>query len=140
MSVASIAAGIEREAMKTPRREYRRCIYCGLIVGEDIRLKDGRLEREAFSETSEGPVCSRCLADPCAKSRAGQWELRGRRRAIIRRQDGYHCMSREERDVMIIQMHDDGMTYTEIGPLVGLTKQGAATAAARMRERLARDA
>jgi len=145
MSVDSEAAAIVREAMKLPRKmrrqQHRHCIYCTIVVGEDVPLKEGP-EREPFSETPDGPVCDWCKADPLAKERVGRGETQGKQRAIfslqIRQNSSLETL--EERDIEIVRMHDAGMAYTEIGALVGMTKQGAATAAGRMRALMAEDA
>jgi len=145
MSVDSEAAAIVRDAMKPPRkmrrRQHRHCIYCTIVVDEAVPVK-GDVEREPFSETPDGPVCDRCRADPLAMERMECGEMQGKRRAIfslqIRQNSSLETL--EERDIEIVRMHDAGMTYTQIGALVGMTKQGAATAAGRMRARMAEDA
>jgi len=145
MSVSSEAADIARKAMKTPRqmrrRQHRHCIYCTIVVDEEVRLKDG-VAWEPFSETPDGPVCDWCKADSLAKERVECGEMQGKRRAIfslqIRQNSSLETL--EERDIEIVRMHDAGMTYTQIGALVGMTKQGTATAAGRMRARMAEDA
>lgn len=136
MNVDAVAAAMVRAATKPPKpqkREQLRCICCGLIVGETIQFSDG-LER--YVKTTKGPVCGACLADPHAKERAERGNIRYERgvtfRAQIRR--GLTGAEREERDAEIVRMHDAGATYTEIAPLVGMSKQGAATAARRVRE------
>uniref|UniRef100_A0A6H1ZD68 Uncharacterized protein n=1 Tax=viral metagenome TaxID=1070528 RepID=A0A6H1ZD68_9ZZZZ len=145
MSVSSEAADIERKVMRLPRqmrrRQHRHCIYCTIIVDEDVPLKEGP-EREPFSETPSGPVCNWCKEDSLAKERVERGETQGKRRAIfslqIRQNSSLETL--EERDIEIVRMHDAGATYTEIAPLVGMTKQGTATAAGRMRARMAGDA
>ena len=138
MSVDSEAAAIVRKAMKTPRKmrrqQHRHCIYCAIVVDEAVPVKGG-IEREPFSETPDGPVCDLCKADPRAMERVECGEVQGKRRAIFSLQ-----IRQKERDIEIVRMHDAGMTYTQIGPLVGMTKQGTATAARRMRARMAEDA
>jgi len=146
MTIDSEAAAIVREAMRPPRKmrhqQHRHCIYCTIVVGEDVPLKEGP-EREPFSETPDGPVCDRCKADPLAMERVECGETQGERRKAFNRQIRHASLTRadrDERDIEIVRMHDAGMTYTQIGALVGMTKQGAATAAGRMRARMAEDA
>ena len=113
------------------------CIYCGLVVGEVVWFKDGR-EYEQYVNTVKGPVCGACHADPHASKRAERGDTRGKRRAAFRLQvrNTPTGVGRKERDAEIVRMHDDGMTYKEIGLVVGMTKSGASTAAKRARERM----
>jgi len=146
MTIDSEAAAIVREAMKPPRKmrrqHHRHCIYCTIVVDEAVPVRDG-VSWEPFSETPDGPVCDRCKADPLAKERVTRGETQGERRKTFNaqvRHGGLTDADREERDAEIVRMHDAGASYSEIAPRVGMSKQGAATAARRMRVRMAEDA
>lgn len=66
MNVAAIAADIVKAAMKPPRKhrqEHRRCVLCGLIVGEAVWIKD-ECEYERYVKTDKGLVCEVCYDGP----------------------------------------------------------------------------
>ena len=139
MTVDAEARSIVRRAMKTPKRkhgDYPRCIYCGIVVGEVVQVND-ELEYERCVKTVKGPVCESCMRDPTAKARAELGVVQDERRKVYRAQSkrGLTGAEREERDAEIVRMHDKGMTYTEIAPLMVMSKQGVATAARRRRDR-----
>ena len=138
MLVDAEAAAIVKDAMKTPKRkDYMRCIYCKIVVGEPVKLRGGDIEEESYTMTDAGPVCDHCMKDSlAAKTRVESGAKQDERRSIFRGQvrAAASVAEREERDVEIAKMHDAGMTYTEIASLLGMSKQGVASAARRWKE------
>jgi len=76
--VTSYAAAVNLP--KRAKRKHLYCIYCGIIVGESIQLKDGA-EYEPYVNTDEGPVCEGCYADSRARERAQMAAVHSKRKA-----------------------------------------------------------
>ena len=127
----------------TPRKKHvpqhhLHCIRCGLVVGEDIQLK-GEIEREDYTDTDDGPVCKHCMADLTTEPRVKAATVQDKRRETFRRQVRNSTETgRDVRDTAILRMLDEeGLTYTEIGRRIGMSRQGVWGAARRMRKKLA---
>jgi len=143
MTIVSDYAAAVNLPKTTPRKkhvpqQHLHCVRCGLVVGEDVQVKGGT-EREDYTDTISGPVCNLCMADVTTEPRVQSAIVQDKRRATFRRQVRNSTETgRELRDTAILRMFDvEGLTYSEIGRRIGMSRQGVRGAARRMRQKLA---
>jgi len=132
--VTSYAAAVNLP--KRAKRNHLYCIYCGIIVGESIELKDST-EYEPYVNTDEGPVCEACFADPRVKERIQMAAVHSKRKKIHNAQCRRPLSPEEQamRDERIAELRAAGKCYAEIGEIVGLSISDVDNALRRVRRK-----